>query len=64
MDITTVNLIVIVLTAAIMSGIARSLSLRAYRRAGALTVAFMVLWFCGEVYRSHVPLAAYSARQE
>jgi hypothetical protein len=63
MDVTTVNLVIIVLTVAILSGIARSLSSQAYRRAAALTAAFVVLFLCGEIYRSHVPLSAYSSRE-
>jgi hypothetical protein len=47
MDVTTVNLIIIILTVAILSGIAHSLSSRAYRRSAALVAAFvlpMPLW--------------------
>jgi hypothetical protein len=64
MDVTTVDLLIIVLTVAISIGIAHSLSSRAYKRAAALTLAFVVLCFCGEVYRSQFPLSAYTARQE
>jgi hypothetical protein len=64
MDVTTVNLLIIILTVAISIGIAHSLSSRAYRRAAALTLAFVVLCFCGSVYRSQFPAPAYSVRQE
>jgi hypothetical protein len=63
MGVTTVNLIIIVLTVAIMSGIARSLSSQAYGRSAALIAALVVLFLCGEVYRSQLPAPAYSARQ-
>jgi hypothetical protein len=59
MDVTTVNLIIIILTVAILSGIAHSLSSRAYRRSAAL----VLLCLCGEVYRSQLPAPAYNARE-
>jgi hypothetical protein len=61
MDVTIVNLIIIVLTVSILIGIVWSLSSRAYKRSAALTAAFLVLHVCGAVYRSEFAPTGYNA---